>query len=54
VGAAGGEETIDLPGAALRSSAIQLMGSGVKSMPLAEIAEAWAMPAKPRIVVTVP
>jgi NADPH:quinone reductase-like Zn-dependent oxidoreductase len=34
VGAAGGEENIELPGAALRSSAIMLMGSGLKSVPL--------------------
>jgi NADPH:quinone reductase-like Zn-dependent oxidoreductase len=34
VGEAGGESTIDLPGAALRSSAIVLMGSGLKSLPL--------------------
>jgi len=33
VGAASGEESIDLPGAALRSSAIMLMGSGLKSVP---------------------
>ncbi len=33
VGGASGEESIELPGAALRSSAIQLMGSGVKSIP---------------------
>ena len=32
VGGAGGEATIDLPGAALRASAIQLMGSGVGSV----------------------
>ncbi len=34
VGGASGEDKIDLPGAALRSSAIQLMGSGIKSVPL--------------------
>lgn len=33
VGAAAREENIELPSAALRSSAIQLMGSGVKSVP---------------------
>jgi NADPH:quinone reductase-like Zn-dependent oxidoreductase len=33
-GGASGEEDITLPGAALRSSAIQLMGSGAKSVPL--------------------
>jgi NADPH:quinone reductase-like Zn-dependent oxidoreductase len=32
VGGAGGEESIDLPGAGLRSSAIVLMGSGYKSV----------------------
>jgi NADPH:quinone reductase-like Zn-dependent oxidoreductase len=32
VGAASGEQSIDLPGAALRSSAIVLMGSGLKSV----------------------
>jgi NADPH:quinone reductase-like Zn-dependent oxidoreductase len=34
VGGASREENIELPGAALRSSAITLMGSGVKSVPL--------------------
>jgi NADPH:quinone reductase-like Zn-dependent oxidoreductase len=34
VGGASGEESIDLPGAALRSSSIVLMGSGYKSVPL--------------------
>lgn len=33
VGSAGGDDSINLPGAALRSSAIQLMGSGLKSVP---------------------
>ncbi len=33
VGGASREEDIELPGTALRSSAIQLMGSGVKSVP---------------------
>jgi NADPH:quinone reductase-like Zn-dependent oxidoreductase len=33
VGGASREENIELPGAALRSSAIQLMGSGIKSVP---------------------
>jgi hypothetical protein len=32
VGGASGEKSIDLPGAGLRSSAIVLMGSGVKSV----------------------
>jgi NADPH:quinone reductase-like Zn-dependent oxidoreductase len=40
VGGASGEESIELPGAALRSSAIQLMGSGVKSVPLAKLLDA--------------
>ncbi len=34
VGGASGEETLALPGAALRSSGIVLMGSGVKSVPM--------------------
>jgi NADPH:quinone reductase-like Zn-dependent oxidoreductase len=34
VGGASGAANIELPGAALRSSAIQLMGSGAKSVPL--------------------
>jgi NADPH:quinone reductase-like Zn-dependent oxidoreductase len=34
VGGASGEESIDLPGAGLRSSSIVLMGSGLKSVPL--------------------
>ncbi len=33
VGTAGGEDSLDLPGAALRSSSIILMGSGLKSVP---------------------
>jgi NADPH:quinone reductase-like Zn-dependent oxidoreductase len=37
VGGASGAESIDLPGAALRSSAIQLMGSGVKSLPMSTL-----------------
>jgi len=37
VGGASGEESIDLPGAALRSSSIQLMGSGLKSVPLEKL-----------------
>jgi NADPH:quinone reductase-like Zn-dependent oxidoreductase len=81
VGGASGEQEIALPGAALRSSAIQLMGSGIKSVPLpklldgiksvleaavpaklqiatqttplSEIEEAWKVPGKPRIVVTI-
>jgi NADPH:quinone reductase-like Zn-dependent oxidoreductase len=40
VGEAGHEPTIELPGAALRSSAIQLMGSGVKSVSFAKLLEA--------------
>ena len=39
-GGASGEENIDLPGAALRSSAIQLMGSGVKSVPFRNLLDA--------------
>lgn len=37
VGGASGESEIALPGAALRSSAIQLMGSGVRSVPLPKL-----------------
>ena len=37
VGGASREENIELPGAALRSSAIQLMGSGVKSISFAKL-----------------
>jgi NADPH:quinone reductase-like Zn-dependent oxidoreductase len=37
VGGASREENIELPGAALRSSAIQLMGSGVKSVPFQKL-----------------
>jgi NADPH:quinone reductase-like Zn-dependent oxidoreductase len=37
VGGASGEESIDLPGAALRSSAIVLMGSGLKSVRLSAL-----------------
>jgi NADPH:quinone reductase-like Zn-dependent oxidoreductase len=37
VGGASREENIELPGAALRSSAIQLMGSGLKSVPFARL-----------------
>lgn len=40
VGGASKEETIALPGAALRSSAIQLMGSGIKSVPFSKLLEA--------------
>jgi NADPH:quinone reductase-like Zn-dependent oxidoreductase len=36
-GGASREENIELPGAALRSSAIQLMGSGVKSVPFPKL-----------------
>ncbi len=39
-GGASGEENIELPGAALRSSAIMLMGSGVKSVRLTGLIEA--------------
>lgn len=37
VGGASREENIELPGAALRSSAVQLMGSGVKSVPFPKL-----------------
>jgi len=37
VGGASGEQEIALPGAALRSSAIQMMGSGLKSVPLPKL-----------------
>jgi NADPH:quinone reductase-like Zn-dependent oxidoreductase len=37
VGGASGDANIELPGAALRSSAIQLMGSGAKSVPLPKL-----------------
>jgi NADPH:quinone reductase-like Zn-dependent oxidoreductase len=40
VGAASGENTLELPGAALRSSAIQLMGSGLKSVPFPKLLDA--------------
>jgi NADPH:quinone reductase-like Zn-dependent oxidoreductase len=42
VGGASGEDSIDLPGAALRSSSIQLMGSGLKSVPLEKLLAAIA------------
>jgi NADPH:quinone reductase-like Zn-dependent oxidoreductase len=81
VGGASRVENIELPGAALRSSAIQLLGSGIKSvpfpklleaiakvfaiartanlkiatkvLPLSDIAEAWNLAGKPRVVVTI-
>jgi NADPH:quinone reductase-like Zn-dependent oxidoreductase len=40
VGGASREENIELPGAALRSSAILLMGSGVKSVPMSALLNA--------------
>ncbi len=40
VGGASQEENIELPGAALHSSAIQLMGSGLKSVPFTKLLEA--------------
>jgi NADPH:quinone reductase-like Zn-dependent oxidoreductase len=40
VGGASGEESIDLPGAGLRSSSIVLMGSGYKSVPRAALLNA--------------
>jgi NADPH:quinone reductase-like Zn-dependent oxidoreductase len=55
VGEASGEHTIELPGAALRSSAIQLMGSGIRSVPLPKLLDAIrsvleaAVPAKLQI-----
>ena len=55
VGGASREENIELPGAALRSSAIQLMGSGAKSVPFPRLLDAVrnifdvAVPAKLQI-----
>jgi NADPH:quinone reductase-like Zn-dependent oxidoreductase len=40
VGAASGQENIEIPSAALRSSAIQLMGSGAKSVPFPRLLDA--------------
>jgi NADPH:quinone reductase-like Zn-dependent oxidoreductase len=40
VGGASGQDSIDLPGAALRSSAITMMGSGMKSVPPAALLSA--------------
>jgi hypothetical protein len=40
VGGASGEESMDLPGAGLRSSAIVLMGSGAKSLGSSALLEA--------------
>jgi NADPH:quinone reductase-like Zn-dependent oxidoreductase len=40
VGGASGAENIELPGAALRSSAIMLMGSGLKSVPMSALKDA--------------
>jgi len=37
VGEASREKNIELPGAALRSSAIQMMGSGIKSVPFSKL-----------------
>ena len=61
VGGASREENIELPGAALRSSAIQLMGSGAKSIPFPRLRDAVrnifdvAVPAKLQIATkTVP
>jgi len=42
VGGASGEENAQIPGAALRSSAIQLMGSGAKSVPFPKLLDAIA------------
>ena len=55
VGGASREESIELPGVALRSSAIQLMGSGIKSVPFPKLLDAVknvfdaAVPAKLQI-----
>jgi NADPH:quinone reductase-like Zn-dependent oxidoreductase len=55
VGGASREESVELPGAALRSSAIQLMGSGIKSVPFPKLLDAVknvfdaALPAKLQI-----
>ncbi len=55
VGGASREESVELPGAALRSSAIQLMGSGIKSVPFPKLLHAVknvfdaALPAKLQI-----
>jgi NADPH:quinone reductase-like Zn-dependent oxidoreductase len=57
VGGASGEGEIALPGAALRSSAIQLMGSGLKSVPMPKLVGAMksvleaAGPAKLQIAI---
>jgi NADPH:quinone reductase-like Zn-dependent oxidoreductase len=40
VGAASGEDNVEIPSAALRSSAIQLMGSGAKSVPFPKLLDA--------------
>jgi NADPH:quinone reductase-like Zn-dependent oxidoreductase len=59
VGGASGEDKMDLPGAALRSSAIQLMGSGAKSVPLPRLLDCIrrvfevTVPAKLRIATKV-
>ncbi|MEZ2347571.1 zinc-binding alcohol dehydrogenase family protein [Terriglobus sp. RCC_193] len=42
IGSASGENSIDLPSAALRSSAIELMGSGLKSVPMNKLMEGIA------------
>jgi NADPH:quinone reductase-like Zn-dependent oxidoreductase len=42
VGGASGEDSIDLPGVALRSSSLQLMGSGLKSVPIDRLLSAIA------------
>jgi NADPH:quinone reductase-like Zn-dependent oxidoreductase len=59
VGGAGGEENIELPGAALRSSAIMLMGSGVGSVSRTALVQAIrsvfeaVQPARLKIATTV-
>ncbi|HTP43089.1 MAG TPA: zinc-binding alcohol dehydrogenase family protein [Candidatus Acidoferrum sp.] len=59
VGGASREDFIELPGAALRSSAIQLMGSGVKSIPFRSLLDsignvfAAVVPAQLQIAITI-
>ena len=47
VGGASREENIELPGAALRSSAIELMGSGIKSVPFPKLLARFEMSSRP-------
>jgi hypothetical protein len=59
VGGASREENIVVPGAALRSSPIQLMGSGIQSVPFPKLLESIkhvfeaAVPARLQIATTV-